>query len=169
MADVTIDAPARRIGDASVVATARDIGIVALAGEQAGGGAADAGDDGRLCHAAPPVRPRDRQFSSDQAHGRRPAARKRIRHTSAARNAAQALAETARDDADAALALAGFACADAFVKCAADGIQMHGGIAFTWTHPAHLYLRRARSGAQLFGASDAWRERYIRALETNEA
>jgi alkylation response protein AidB-like acyl-CoA dehydrogenase len=42
---------------------------------------------------------------------------------------------------------------------------MHGGIAFTWEHPAHLYLRRARSGAQLFGESNVWRENYIRALE----
>jgi alkylation response protein AidB-like acyl-CoA dehydrogenase len=42
---------------------------------------------------------------------------------------------------------------------------MHGGIAFTWAHPAHLYLRRARAGAQLFGTSDAYRERFVRALE----
>jgi alkylation response protein AidB-like acyl-CoA dehydrogenase len=42
---------------------------------------------------------------------------------------------------------------------------MHGGIAFTWTHPAHLYLRRARSGAQLFGDGAYWRERYVQALE----
>ena len=38
---------------------------------------------------------------------------------------------------------------------------MHGGIAFTWEHPAHLFLRRARSGAQLFGGSRLHRERYL--------
>jgi alkylation response protein AidB-like acyl-CoA dehydrogenase len=42
---------------------------------------------------------------------------------------------------------------------------MHGGIAFTWEHPAHLYLRRARADAQLFGSSDLYRERYVAALE----
>ncbi len=85
--------------------------------------------------------------------------------TSAARNAAQKVADDAPDK-DAAIALAGFACADAFVRIAKDGIQMHGGIAFTWDHPAHLYLRRARSSAQLFGTPAADRERFVRALET---
>jgi alkylation response protein AidB-like acyl-CoA dehydrogenase len=32
-------------------------------------------------------------------------------------------------------------------------VQMHGGIAITWEHDAHLYLRRAYASAQLFGAS----------------
>ncbi|MGJ3627618.1 acyl-CoA dehydrogenase family protein [Sphingomonas sp. MMS24-JH45] len=66
--------------------------------------------------------------------------------TSAARDAARQL-DAGSDTADAAVALAAFACADAAVRVCADGIQMHGGIAFTWDHPAHLYLRRARSGA----------------------
>lgn len=82
---------------------------------------------------------------------------------SAARNAAARLAEGA-DDAPAAISLAAFACADAFSKIAADAIQMHGGIAFTWTHPAHLYLRRARADAQLYGTPAAYRERYLEAL-----
>jgi len=43
-------------------------------------------------------------------------------------------------------------------------IQMHGGIAFTWAHPAHLYLRRARADAHLFGSSDFYRERYVQQL-----
>ena len=84
--------------------------------------------------------------------------------TSAARNAARKLTEDAPDK-DAAIALAGFACTDAFVRVAQDGIQMHGGIAFTWEHPAHLYLRRARSAAQLFGTPVAHRERFLHALE----
>ena len=41
---------------------------------------------------------------------------------------------------------------------------MHGGIAFTWAHPAHLYLRRARADAQLFGGSAFHRERYLQRL-----
>ena len=83
---------------------------------------------------------------------------------SAARNAAAKLADAA-PDAEAAVALAAFACADAYARTTADAIQMHGGIAFTWEHPAHLYLRRARSGAQLFGASNLHRERFLTALE----
>ena len=86
---------------------------------------------------------------------------------SAARNAAQKL-EDGAPDADAAVALAASACADAFVSIAATSIQMHGGIAFTWDHPAHLYLKRARSGATLFGGSNAHRERYLKALEVDD-
>jgi alkylation response protein AidB-like acyl-CoA dehydrogenase len=82
---------------------------------------------------------------------------------SAARHAAQALADGS-PDAPAAISLASFACADAFGQIAADAIQMHGGIAFTWTHPAHLYLRRARADAQLFGTSAAHRERFLQRL-----
>jgi alkylation response protein AidB-like acyl-CoA dehydrogenase len=33
-------------------------------------------------------------------------------------------------------------------------IQVHGGIGFTWEHDAHLYYRRARSSALLFGHPD---------------
>lgn len=63
--------------------------------------------------------------------------------------------------ADGAVALAGFACAEAYHTTAMQAIQMHGGIAFTWEHPAHLFLRRARTGRQLFGSSRDHRERYL--------
>jgi alkylation response protein AidB-like acyl-CoA dehydrogenase len=63
------------------------------------------------------------------------------------------------------LALAQAYCSEAFVTVAANTIQVHGGIGFTWEHPAHLYLRRARTDAELFG-DPAWhRERYIRLRE----
>jgi alkylation response protein AidB-like acyl-CoA dehydrogenase len=39
----------------------------------------------------------------------------------------------------------------AFDRCAADAIQLHGGIGFTWEHDAHLYFKRARSSATLLG------------------
>jgi alkylation response protein AidB-like acyl-CoA dehydrogenase len=82
---------------------------------------------------------------------------------SVARHAARSLAEEAKD-ARAQVSLAAFACADAFSTIAATAIQMHGGIAFTWAHPAHLYLRRARADAQLFGSPAFHRERYLREL-----
>jgi alkylation response protein AidB-like acyl-CoA dehydrogenase len=82
---------------------------------------------------------------------------------SAARAAAQALAESSKEAA-AAISLAAFACKDAFSTVTATNIQMHGGIAFTWAHPAHLYLRRARADAQLFGTPAFYRERYLQQL-----
>ncbi|MCW1960211.1 MAG: acyl-CoA/acyl-ACP dehydrogenase [Mycobacterium sp.] len=63
------------------------------------------------------------------------------------------------------LALAQAFCADTFVSTAATNIQVHGGIGFTWEHPAHLYLRRARTDAQIFGAPAWHRERYIELRE----
>jgi acyl-CoA dehydrogenase len=63
------------------------------------------------------------------------------------------------------LALAQAYCSDAFVSVAATNIQVHGGIGFTWEHPAHLYLRRARSDAQLLGSPSWHRERYLQHVE----
>jgi alkylation response protein AidB-like acyl-CoA dehydrogenase len=83
---------------------------------------------------------------------------------SAARQAAQALADGAPES-DALVNLAAFTCADAFSQVAATSIQMHGGIAFTWEHPAHLYLRRARTDALLFGSPSFYRDRYLSVLE----
>lgn len=77
---------------------------------------------------------------------------------SAARHAAQSFGESSHAPD---LALAQAYCSEAFVFVAATNIQVHGGIGFTWEHPAHLYLRRARTDAQLLG-SPAWhRERYL--------
>jgi alkylation response protein AidB-like acyl-CoA dehydrogenase len=42
-------------------------------------------------------------------------------------------------------------CSDAFAWVAAENIQVHGGIGFTWEHPAHLYFKRAQSSRVLFG------------------
>jgi acyl-CoA dehydrogenase len=66
------------------------------------------------------------------------------------------------------LAVAQAYCSEAFVTVAANNIQVHGGIGFTWEHPAHLYLRRARTDAQIFG-DPAWhRERYVRLREAQQ-
>jgi 3-oxochol-4-en-24-oyl-CoA dehydrogenase len=48
-------------------------------------------------------------------------------------------------------AMAGAFVSDAFVQLAADNVQIHGGIGFTWEHSAHLYLKRAKSSQQLLG------------------
>jgi alkylation response protein AidB-like acyl-CoA dehydrogenase len=84
--------------------------------------------------------------------------------TSAARHAARSLAE-GHPAASEHAALAAFTCSEAFAQVAATAIQMHGGIAFTWDHPAHLYLKRARACAQLLGTPSAHRDRFVTLLE----
>ena len=167
LADIAFDgAEGRRLAATRpvwpAVEAALDLTRVALAGEQAGGAK------------------RALDFTVDYAKTRAQFGRligsfQAIKHMaadllletesaiSAARAAARSLAEGA-PDARAAIDLAAFACADAFSQVTATAIQMHGGIAFTWAHPAHLYLRRARADAQLFGNSTFYRERYLQAL-----
>ncbi len=53
--------------------------------------------------------------------------------------------------------LAKASCSDAYFKVAADSIQVHGGIGFTWEHDAHLYLKRAKTSQLLFGGPSTWR------------
>ncbi|MER7564207.1 acyl-CoA dehydrogenase family protein [Streptomyces sp. NPDC097941] len=57
-----------------------------------------------------------------------------------------------------AAALAQAFCSEAFTKVAADNIQVHGGIGFTWEHPAHLYFKRAKSSEVLLGTPSYHRE-----------
>ncbi|MFZ5721341.1 MAG: acyl-CoA dehydrogenase family protein [Pseudomonadota bacterium] len=168
LANLRFDAvAARRIGAGGrgwqAIEAALDLARVAMAGEQAGAG------QQVLAFTVDYARTRiqfGRPIGSFQA----------IKHMaadlflesesaiSAARDAAAQLAAAA-PEAKAAVELAAFACSDAFVKICADAIQMHGGIAFTWDHPAHLYLRRARADAQMFGAPAFHRDRYLRELE----
>ncbi|WP_405622817.1 acyl-CoA dehydrogenase family protein [Streptomyces sp. NBC_00076] len=42
-------------------------------------------------------------------------------------------------------------CSDACLRATEQNIQVHGGIGFTWEHPAHLYLKRAKTSQLLFG------------------
>ncbi len=144
------------------VSAALDLGLVALAGEQAGG--AQRVLDFTVEYAKTRIQ-FGRQIGSFQAikHMAADLLLETESAVSAARNAAEQLADGAEKTQEA-ISLAAFACADAFVKTAADGIQMHGGIAFTWEHPAHLYLKRARADAQLLGSPDYHRERYLQAL-----
>jgi alkylation response protein AidB-like acyl-CoA dehydrogenase len=68
-----------------------------------------------------------------------------------------------------AAAIAKASCADAFYQCAANTIQLHGGIGFTWDHDAHLYFKRARAASTLLG-SPAWqREQLARLMGLGDA
>lgn len=73
-----------------------------------------------------------------------------------ARHAAWCAAE---DDADLpiAAALAQAHCAEIALRVAEECVQLHGGIGFTWEHPAHLYLKRARAGAVVLGTPERHR------------
>jgi alkylation response protein AidB-like acyl-CoA dehydrogenase len=49
-------------------------------------------------------------------------------------------------------------CSEAFFHAAAENIQIHGGIGFTWEHDAHLYFKRAKSSELLLGDPSYHRE-----------
>jgi alkylation response protein AidB-like acyl-CoA dehydrogenase len=49
-------------------------------------------------------------------------------------------------------------CSEAYSHAAAENIQVHGGIGFTWEHDAHLYFKRAKSSELLFGDATYHRE-----------
>ncbi|MEZ4293235.1 MAG: acyl-CoA dehydrogenase family protein [Myxococcota bacterium] len=55
-------------------------------------------------------------------------------------------------------------CSEAGFAVAAQTIQIHGGMGFTWEHPAHLYLKRAKSSETLFGSPLQHRERIAERL-----
>jgi alkylation response protein AidB-like acyl-CoA dehydrogenase len=49
-------------------------------------------------------------------------------------------------------------CSEAYFHVTAENIQIHGGIGFTWEHPAHLYFKRAKSSELLLGDPTYHRE-----------
>ncbi len=49
-------------------------------------------------------------------------------------------------------------CSEAFFRAAGESIQIHGGIGFTWEHPAHLYFKRAKASELLLGDPSYHRE-----------
>jgi alkylation response protein AidB-like acyl-CoA dehydrogenase len=56
-------------------------------------------------------------------------------------------------------------CSDMFSHVGAAGIQVHGGIGFTWDHDMHLYYKRAQSSRFTFGDANWHRDRVARALD----
>ena len=55
-------------------------------------------------------------------------------------------------------------CSDVFNKVSGDNIQVHGGIGFTWEHPAHLYFKKAKSDSLIFGTAKSARNDVSRLL-----
>lgn len=66
-------------------------------------------------------------------------------------------------------AVAKVACSEAFSHVAAESIQLHGGIAITWEHDAHLYFKRAHGSAQLFGSPQRYVSEFARLTQQSAA
>ncbi|MFD5656231.1 acyl-CoA dehydrogenase family protein [Streptomyces hirsutus] len=60
-----------------------------------------------------------------------------------------------QDDIPIAVALASSVCSATAVSVAETCLQIHGGVGFSWEHPAHLYVKRAKSNSLAFGPADA--------------
>ena len=150
-----IDTPAALIGADGrawpALSRALDIAAAGLAAEQVGGAQ-------RCLDLAVDYAKTRRQF------GKPIGSFQAIRHKCAdlmldiecARGAAQyavQAAATLADELPLAASLAKSYCSDAYAHAAAANIQIHGGIGFTWEHPAHMYFKRARSSGHLLGDS----------------
>lgn len=70
----------------------------------------------------------------------------------------------APDEADLAASMAAAVTTSTLLHCAKENVHLHGGIGFTWEHPAHLYYRRAVSNAGLYGDVAHHREATLTAL-----
>nr|WP_255525592.1 acyl-CoA dehydrogenase family protein [Mycolicibacterium sp. BK634] len=159
-------APATLVGDygtaAPAVASMLDHACVALAAEQTGAAAELmrlSVDYARLRHQF------GRPIGAFQAikHKLADMAFDVERMVSIVRHAAT-VAATSPPDLPVVAAMAKVFCSEAYFRVAVDTIQIHGGIGFTWEHPAHLYFRRAKSSEYLLGSPARHRENLLEAL-----
>lgn len=74
-------------------------------------------------------------------------------------------AQERNDELPIAASLAKSFCSEAYFHCAAENIQIHGGIGFTWEHHAHLYFKRAKSSELLLGDPAYHRELLAQRLD----
>ncbi|MBH0781484.1 acyl-CoA dehydrogenase family protein [Nocardia bovistercoris] len=153
LSEVTFDAvTARRLGDrdpAELTARLREIAWAAIAAEQVGAA--------RRCLELTVEYTKSRvQF------GRAIGSFQALKHRMADMYVLVESAESASVAATAAIAEAAptasediwaarVHCSEAFTTVVAEMTQLHGGIAITWEHDAHLFFKRAHADAQLFG------------------
>jgi alkylation response protein AidB-like acyl-CoA dehydrogenase len=136
-----------------------DLACVALAAEQAGGA--------RRCLEMSAGYARTR-FQFGRAIGSFQAVKHkcadmlaRVELAEATAREAARLADEARAEFGVVAATAHICCSQAYLFAATENIQVHGGIGFTWEHPAHLYFRRAKSSELLFGGPAVYHERLL--------
>ena len=168
LADVTLDnAVAEPLADATAAhRAAQQIGWLCLAAEALGG--AQAAIDQTVAYAKE-RKQFGRAIGSFQAYKHRLA--DRVIDIEQARSAvywAACAIDEGSDEAQIALHSAKAFCADTFHMCAANMIQLHGGIGFTWEHDAHLFFKRARSILSMLGDSQ-WHREQIAALVLDQA
>ncbi|MGR3932342.1 acyl-CoA dehydrogenase family protein [Streptomyces sp. BRA346] len=154
-------APATPVGTAEgaedTVSATLDTGRAALAAEQVGG-------SGHALDATVEFVAQRHQFG--RPIGSFQAVKHRLADVlvalEAARSAsayATACVAVAREQLPVAAGAAAVVCSETFRLATAEYVQLHGGIGFTWEHPAHLYVRRARGAEVLFGTADRHRAR----------
>jgi len=80
---------------------------------------------------------------------------------SAAYYAAWALTEDV-PEASRAISIAKAYCSEAYREVGNRGVQVHGGIGFTWEHDLHLYYKRSKASEVMFGDAAFHRERIAR-------
>lgn len=155
-------APARLIGQpgrgADAVATALDVAATVLAAEQAGvaGHMLDVTTEyaksriqfGRIIGSFQAVKHRLADMAAATGNVR-----------GAAYHAAWSHDDPSLDDPALATSIAQQVASAGAVEVTAKAIQSHGGIGFTWEHPAHLYYKRAVSNSALFGGRAVHAER----------
>ncbi|MGH3864233.1 acyl-CoA dehydrogenase family protein [Actinokineospora sp.] len=145
---VTVDSPAVRLGGdlTSALPLIRDLACVALSAEQVG--AATHCLNETVAYSKERVQ-FGRPIGSFQALKHRMADLHVLVET--ARATAEAAAEADENTLPVLAAAARVHCTEAFQTVVAEMIQLHGGIAITWEHDAHLYFKRAHGTARLFG------------------
>jgi alkylation response protein AidB-like acyl-CoA dehydrogenase len=159
LCDVTLDGTATRIADADTGRRAVDAALVAgaalLASEQLG--------VAQWCLDTTVAYVRTR-YQFGRPIGSFQAIKHRLAELWVAVTQARAVARYAAGcvavgdpDAPVAAALAQAFCGPVAVTAAEECVQLHGGIGFTWEHPAHLYLKRAKSAALALGTADRHR------------
>ncbi len=139
-----------------ILSRALDLGAVALAAEQVGG--AQRCLDMSVEYAKVRVQ-FGRPIGSFQAIKHKCA--DMLLEVESAKSAAYYAGWAAADDNDELPVVASLAkayCSDAYFHAAAENIQIHGGIGFTWEHPAHLYFKRAKSSELMLGDPTYHRE-----------
>jgi alkylation response protein AidB-like acyl-CoA dehydrogenase len=163
--DVRVPATAA-LGDGAagwkVLETTLHLATVALAAEQVGG--AERCLDLAVAYAKERVQ-FGRPIGSFQAIKHKCA--DMLMRVEAARSAgyyAACIADERGADLPVAASLAKAYCSDAYFQCAADCLQIHGGVGFTWEYDVHLYFKRAKSSESLLGDATYHREHVARAL-----
>ena len=152
--------PARLVGEegaaAPVLSRTLDLAAVALAAEQVGG--AQRCLDMAVEYAKTRIQ-FGRPIGSFQAIKHKCA--DMLLEVESAKSAAYYAGWAAAEDSEELPVVASLAksyCSEAYFHAAAENIQIHGGIGFTWEHDAHLYFKRAKSSELLLGDPSYHRE-----------